>query len=265
MYLVFPPYLRELGIFGRIYYATIGRACAQKAINIITDSEHAKGDIVRLWGIRPEKITVIPLGLADRYTPVRDKERCVQAIKRFALPERYLLYLGNFKPHKNVISLIRAFAIIKEQTKGLKLVLAGPLDTHGESLRCQVNELGLEKDVVFTGMIREEDLPEVILSLADIFIFPSLYEGFGIPPLEAMACGTPVIASNLTAIPEVVGDAGLLVNPLDIDELARAILSLLNNRNLHSKYAEIGLARAEQFRSEQTAGQLYRHITGFLR
>jgi glycosyltransferase involved in cell wall biosynthesis len=264
MYLVFPSYLRELGILGRIYYATIGRACAHKAINIITDSEHAKRDIVRLWGIKPDKIAVIPLGLADRYSPVKDKERFAQVIKKFALPERYLLYLGNFKPHKNVVSLVRAFAMIKEEIKDLKLVLAGPLDSHGENLRRQVKDLGLDKDVVFTGMIREDDLPEVILSLADIFVFPSLYEGFGIPPLEAMACGTPVVTSNLTAIPEVVGEAGLLVNPLNIDELARAILSLLNNRDLHGRYAEMGLARAKQFHSEQTAGRLYRHIIHLL-
>ena len=146
----------------------------------------------------------------------------------------------------------------------MKLVLAGPLDVHGENLRRQVRELGLDDDVVFTGTIREDDLPEVILTLADIFVFPSLYEGFGIPPLEAMACGTPVVASNLTAIPEVVGEAGLLVNPLNIEELARAISSLLNNRDLHGRYSALGLTRAEQFRSEQTAGQLYRHIIHLL-
>ena len=260
MYLVYPPYLQALGIFGRIYYATIGRACAHKAINIITDSEHAKGDIVRLWGIRPEKIAVIPLGLAARYAPVTAQERRDQVRTRFALPERYLLYLGNFKPHKNVVSLVRAFAAIKERIEGWKLVLAGPLDSHGEKLRRQVSDLGLDRDVVFTGTIREDDQPEALLSLADVFVFPSLYEGFGIPPLEAMACGTPVVAAKLTAIPEVVGDAGLLVDPLNIDELAGAILSLLKDRDLHDRYVEMGLARAEQFRSEHTAGRLYRHI-----
>jgi len=260
MYLVYPVYRRDLGILGRSYYATVGRACAGKAINIITDSEHAKGDIVRLWKVKPEKITVIPLGLADRYIPVSDRERHAQVRKKFALPERYLLYLGNFKPHKNVVSLVRAFAAIRERIEGWKLVLAGPLDGHGEKLRRQVSDLGLDKDVVFTGTIREEDQPEALLSLADVFVFPSLYEGFGIPPLEAMACGTPVVAAKLTAIPEVVGDAGLLVDPLNIDELAGATLSLLKDRDLHGRHAARGLARAEQFRGEQTAGRLYRHI-----
>ena len=264
MYLVFPPYVRALGIFGRLYYATIGRACALKAINIITDSEHAKEDIIRLWRIRPEKIAVIPLGAADRYTPVRDGEICAKVRERFGLPERYILYLGNFKPHKNVVSLIHAFAQIRDECKDCKLVLAGPLDAHGLAIKSQVTADGLAEDVVFTGAIQEEDLPEVILSLADLFVFPSLYEGFGIPPLEAMACGTPVIASNLTAIPEVVGDAGLLVDPLNIDGLRQAILSLLQNRDLRRTYAKKGLKRAAQFRNEQTAGRLHRHIIRIL-
>ena len=264
MYLVFPPYIQDLGIFKRLYYATFGRAFSNKAINIITDSEHARDDIIRLWKIRPEKITVIPLGAADRYVPVTDKETCARVRLKFNLPERYILYLGNFKPHKNVVSLVQAFARIREEGKDCKLVLAGPLDAHGLAIKSQVTAAGLEEDVVFTGAIREEDLPEVILSLADLFVFPSLYEGFGIPPLEAMACGTPVIASQRTAIPEVVGNAGLLVDPLNIDELAQAILSLLQNRDLRRTYAKKGLKRVEQFRNEQTAGSLYRHITKIL-
>jgi|WetSurMetagenome_2_1015567.scaffolds.fasta_scaffold10409_2 glycosyltransferase involved in cell wall biosynthesis len=264
MYLVFPPYVRALGIFGRLYYATFGRAFSCKAINIITDSEHARDDIIHLWKIRPEKITVIPLGAADRYVPVTDKETCTRVRLKFNLPERYILYLGNFKPHKNVASLVQAFARIRNECKGCKLVLAGPLDAHGLVIKSQVTAAGLDEDVVFTGAIHEEDLPEVILSLADLFVFPSLYEGFGIPPLEAMACGTPVIASNRTAIPEVVGDAGLLVDPLNIGGLQQVILSLLQNRDLRRTYAEKGLKRASQFRNEQTAGRLYRHIIHIL-
>jgi glycosyltransferase involved in cell wall biosynthesis len=260
MYLVFPPYVRALGIFGRLYYATIGRACALKAIAIITDSEHAKADIIRLWQIRPEKIAVIPLGVADRYTPVTDGDICARVRERFGLPERYILYLGNFKPHKNVASLVQAFAGVREVSKDYKLVLAGPLDAHGQAIKAQVTETGLAGDVVFTGAIYEDDLPEVILSLAELFVFPSLYEGFGIPPLEAMACGTPVIASNRTAIPEVVGDAGLLVDPLDIEALHGAIVSLLSDEGCRKMYSERGLKRAEGFRGEQTAGQLYEYI-----
>ena len=264
MYLAFPPYVRALGIFGRLYYATIGRACSLKAIAVITDSAHAKADIIRLWRIRPEKIAVIPLGVADRYTPVTDGEICARVRERFGLPERYILYLGNFKPHKNVASLVQAFAGVRKVCKDYKLVLAGPLDAHGQAIKAHVVEAGLAEDVVFTDAIHEEDLPEVLLSLAELFVFPSLYEGFGIPPLEAMACGTPVIASNRTAIPEVVGDAGLLVDPLDIEALQGAIISLLGDVDCCKMYAERGLKRAEGFRGEQTAGRLYRHIVKIL-
>jgi len=264
MYLVYPPYVRDLGILKRIYYATFGRACARKAVNVITDSEHAKGDIIRLWRIKPEKITVIPLGVADRYTPVTDLEIRRQVRNKFKLPERYILYLGNFKLHKNVVSLIEAFAVIREKLQGIKLVLAGPLDTNGLALKNCIADAGLAEDILFTGVIRVDDLPEALLSMADLFVFPSLYEGFGIPPLEAMACGTPVVTSNRTATPEVVGDAGILVDPLNVEELAEAILSLLNDRDLHRTYREKGLKRAAQYRMEQTAGELYRHLINIL-
>ncbi|MCE5280849.1 MAG: glycosyltransferase family 4 protein [Deltaproteobacteria bacterium] len=260
MYLVFPPYVQALGPLGRLYYATVGRACALKAIAVVTDSDHARGDIIRLWGIRPEKITVIPLGLADRYRPVTDKEVLAAVRQRFGLPDRYLLYLGNFKPHKNVVSLVRAFAGLRKAFEGCKLVLAGPLDAHGQAIQAQVEAAGLAGDVVFTGAIREEDQPEALLSMAELFVFPSLYEGFGIPPLEAMACGVAVVASNRTAIPEVVGDAGLSVDPLDIRALEEAIASLLGDEPLRKRYALKGLKRAEGFRAEQTAGRLYKHI-----
>ncbi|MEW6334445.1 MAG: glycosyltransferase family 1 protein [Thermodesulfobacteriota bacterium] len=264
MYLVYPPYVRALGRFGRLYYATIGRACAQKAIGIITASDHAKADIIRLWRISPKKITVVPLGLADRYTPVTDRGTRAGVRARFGLPERYILYLGNFKPHKNVASLVQAFAGVKKAFRDHKLVLAGPLDAHGQAIRAQVSAAGLAGDVIFTGAIREEDLPEVLLSMADLFVFPSLYEGFGIPPLEAMACGTPVIASALTAVPEVVGDAGVLVDPRDADALKEAIVLMLNDEGRRRMYAQRGLIRAEGFRADQTAGRLYRHIIGIL-
>jgi len=260
MYLVFPPYVQALGPLGLLYYATVGRACALKAISVVTDSDHARGDIIRLWGIRPEKITVIPLGLADRYRPVTDRQVLTAVRQRFGLPERYLLYLGNFKPHKNVSSLVRAFAGVRKAFEGCKLVLAGPLDAHGQAIQAQVEAAGLAGDVVFTGAIREEDQPEALLSMAELFVFPSLYEGFGIPPLEAMACGVAVVASNRTAIPEVVGDAGLSVDPLDIRALEEAIASLLGDEPLRKRYALKGLKRAEGFRAEQTAGRLYRHI-----
>lgn len=264
MFLVFQQYREELGIFDKLYYATFGRAFARKSVSIITDSEHAKQDIIRIWKIDSEKIVVIPLGVANRYVPVKDKRLLDQVKKNLRLPDKYLLYLGNFKPHKNVSSLVHAFKTIVNRFPEYQLVLAGPLDAHGLKIENLVSREGLDDRVVFTNTIREADCPEALLSMADLFVFPSLYEGFGLPPLEAMACGTPVIASNLTAVPEVVGDAAVLVNPLDVDELSGAIGDLSGDLEKREYYSQKGLERSRMFREEQTAGEIYRHIITLL-
>lgn len=260
MFLVFPLYHKALGYFGRLYYATFGKAFALKSISIITDSLHAKQDIIRLWNIVPEKIVVIPLGVADRYVPVDDGALLNQVKQSLGLPDRYLLYLGNFKPHKNVESLVQAFNKIAGSFPEYQLVLAGPLDANGLRIKSLVSKKGLLDRIIFTDTIREEDHPEALLSMADLFVFPTLYEGFGLPPLEAMACGTPVLTSNLTAVPEVVGDAGVMVNPLDVDELSGAIAELLGNPKKRDLNAQKGLERSRLFREQQTAGKIYHHI-----
>lgn len=264
MYIVFPPYREALGFFGRLYYATFGKAFAKKSVSIITDSEHAKQDIVRIWKIDSEKIVVIPLGIADRYVPVDDPELLASVRRRFRLPDKYILYLGNFKPHKNVESLVLAFKKISGRFREHKLVLAGPLDEHGRKIQGLVSKQEITDRVIFTDTIMEDDCPEALLSMADLFVFPTLYEGFGLPPLEAMACGTPVITSNLTAVPEVVGNAGVMVNPLDVDKLADNISDLLADTDKRRCFSEMGLERSKIFREEQTAGKIYRHLIDLL-
>jgi glycosyltransferase involved in cell wall biosynthesis len=264
MFLVFPPYRKKLGFLGRSYYALFGKAFARKAISIITDSEHAKQDIIRLWMINPEKIAVIPLGVGNRYMPVKDIELLARVRSELGLPEKYILYLGNFKPHKNVGALIMAFKKIGGRFPEYKLVLAGPLDEHGRRIQDLVSTQGLAERVVFTGTIREKDHPEALLSMADLFIFPTLYEGFGLPPLEAMACGTPVITSNLTAVPEVIGDAGVMVNPLDVNELSEAMEGLLRDPEKRKKCSLKGLERSKIFSEDKTAGEIFRHIITLL-
>jgi len=264
MYLVFPAYKRNIGILGRLYYDTFGKAFARKSMSIITDSEHAKDDITRIWKVKPEKIAVIPLGVAGRYVPVNDEALSSQVRQRLGLPDQYILYLGNFKPHKNVTSLVLAFQRIEKSFPEYRLVLAGPLDSNGVEMQALVSKEGLQDRVVFTDTIREEDCPEALLSMADLFVFPTLYEGFGLPPLEAMACGTPVITSNLTAVPEVVGHAGVMVNPLDVDELSRAIAALLEDPEKRGRYSRKGLERSRLFSEERTAGRIYQHIISLL-
>ncbi len=243
MFLGFTPYRKALGVFGRLYYATLGKLFAKKSISIITDSEHAKQDIIRIWHIDHKKIDVIPLGLGNRYKPVTNLMLLNKVKNNFKLSDKFILYLGNFKPHKNVSSLVEAFKTIEKKFSEYKLVLAGPLDEHSKRIKDLVSENRLTEKVVFTNTIKEDDLPEALISLADIFVFPSLYEGFGLPPLEAMACGTPVIASNLTSVPEVVGDACVFVNPLDINELSDAITDLLCNPNKREYLSLRGIER----------------------
>jgi glycosyltransferase involved in cell wall biosynthesis len=264
MFLIYPDYKNSLNLLQKLYYAKFGKYFAKKSLSIITDSEHAKNDIVKQWKIDPKKIRVIPLGLASRYRPVTNLELLNKIKNKFDLPEKYLLYLGNFKPHKNVDSIIRVFHKIEKKYPEYKLVLAGPLDKHSKKIKALINELGISERIILTDTIFEKDCPEGLLTLADLFVFPSLYEGFGLPPLEAMACGTPVIASNMTSIPEVVGDCGVLVNPLNVDEISKAILDLLNNSEKRQKYSAKGIERSKLFREENTSGQICRHLFSLL-
>jgi glycosyltransferase involved in cell wall biosynthesis len=180
------------------------------------------------------------------------------------LPEKFILYLGNFKPHKNVNALIEAYKKIENKFPEHKLVLAGPLDDHGIKTQDYVSRLGLTTKILFTDTVRESDYPEAIITMADLFVFPSLYEGFGLPPLEAMACGTPVLASNLTSVPEVVADAGVLVNPKNIEDLANGMLNILKSSETRAIYSNKGLERAKKFREKYSAGKLYNHIISLL-
>jgi glycosyltransferase involved in cell wall biosynthesis len=256
MFLIHPFYKNNLTVIEKVYYSFFGRAFAKKAFRIITDSEHAKNDIVRLWNIDPLKIVVIPLGTADRYRPVTDKELLNQVRKRLKLPDKYLLYFGNFKPHKNVDFLLKAYGRLPQEIRRqYKLVLAGRKDAHCIELEKRAGQLKIENNVIFTGFIFEDDLP-TLYSAASLFIFPSLYEGFGLPPLEAMACGTPVIASNTTSLPEVVGDAGILVDPHNVNDLNKAILKILSDKGLKTKLRQKGLSRVKQFSIHRTASDI---------
>jgi glycosyltransferase involved in cell wall biosynthesis len=264
MWLGFHTYKRALSLTSKLYFATFGKGFATKAINIITDSNHAKKDIIKFWKISPDKITVIPLGLSKRYVPVNDLRLLTKIKNKFDLPEKFILYLGNFKPHKNVESLVKAFKKIEDRYPKYKLVLAGPLDEYGKKIKNMTREIGLSNKVIFTDTIRENDYPEALLSLAELFVFPTLYEGFGLPPLEAMACGTPVVASNVTSVPEVVGDAGFLVDATDDEEISMAIYELLESPEKRNLFSKKGIERAKRFREKETTAKLYKHIISLL-
>lgn len=256
MFLVHPAYKSKLTVLQKFYYTFFGKAYAKKSRKIITDSEHAKNDIIRLWNIDSQKIVVIPLGIENCYHPVKDVRLLKEVKEKLKLPEKYILYFGNFKPHKNVSYLLEAYSGLPSAIKKeYKLVLGGNKDSHCIKLEKHAKQLEIENNIIFTGFIFEDDLP-TLYSAASLFIFPSLYEGFGLPPLEAMACGTPVIASNATSLPEVVGDAGILVDPHNVNDLNKAILKILSDKGLKTRLRQKGLSRVKQFPIHRTASEI---------
>jgi len=223
---------------------------------VVVDSASTRRDLLRFHPIDPGKVHTIPLGVARRFRPAPpDAIAAVRAT--YGLPDRFILSVGTLEPRKNLPVALAAYREIRARGLPHRLVLAGPRGWLGEGLENRLRELGLEGEVDFPGYVADADLP-ALYSAADAFAFPSLYEGFGLPPLEAMACGTPVIASEVSAIPEVVGDAGLLVRPDDVSAWAAAISRVVEaaedgGLNLRSTMRAKGLARAAAFTWERTA------------
>jgi glycosyltransferase involved in cell wall biosynthesis len=220
---------------------------------IITVSEYSKRDILKFFPIDESKIFVTPLAADKKYTPM-DKSYCKTFLKDvYNLENPFILYLGGFSERKNVASLLTAFSkVYKDLDKKYNLVIVGGYKDASQHLVKLTNELKINSHVIFTGFVPEEHLP-VFYNGCDTFVYPSLYEGFGLPPLEAMNCGTPVIASNLTSIPEVVGDGGILINPYDISEISSAIGNVLGNEKLRLELSYKGLKRASEFSWQITA------------
>jgi glycosyltransferase involved in cell wall biosynthesis len=253
----------------RLYFGLVSRA-ARRADAIITVSECSKRDIVKLLRVPPERIHVIGNAVDDDdFHPVRDAWLLASVRERYGIGSRFILYFGGFDLRKNVPRLIEAYARLPEHLRReYQLVVAGRYHNLGHPLfpdpRETVRRLGLEGNVVFTGQIREQDKAP-LFSAATVFAFPSLYEGFGIPVLEAMACGTPVLTSNLSALPEVAGDAGLLIDPYDTDAIAQGLVDLLDHQERREELARRGLERARRFTWRQVAEQtvrVYRSVVG---
>jgi len=235
----------------------------RQATRIITVSEHARGEIVELLGVSEDKVTVTYEGAGSQYKPLSISwEKQVEFQAKYNLPERFLLYVGTIEPRKNLERLIEAYHYYKQEEPNseLKLVLAGGKGWLYEGIFTRVQELQLEQDIVFTGYIDGEDLP-FLYNMAIAFVYPSLYEGFGLPPLEAMSCGTPVISSNASSIPEVVGEAGILIDPYQVNDLAAAIYKVAGSLSLQDELSRKGLERAQLFSWKKCAEetlQVYR-------
>ncbi|HEX2912287.1 MAG TPA: glycosyltransferase family 1 protein [Chloroflexia bacterium] len=207
----------------RLAFNLANRLAFRTSRRIIAISEFTASDIQRYYGVKPGKMRVIPLGVSSRFKPLDLSEQQV-ARARLRLPERYLLYTGINKPHKNLSRLLEAYRLYREQSgDDINLILAGKEDArYSKDLRKQVADSGLERAVRFRGEVAEEDLPS-LYACATLFIFPSLYEGFGLPVLEALACGVPVACANNTSLPEVAGEAAILFEAENVAAIAEAI------------------------------------------
>lgn len=221
---------------------------ARKARAIITPSKASKEDIVNLLGIAPEKITVVPHGVDfDTFTRASE-QRKEEVRERYGLSKPFLLHLGGFSPIKNTLRIIEAFAAVCNETalRDVLLVFAGAKTWSWEENEAAVRRLGLQDRVVFTGYFPQTDLP-ALYGAAQALVYPSLIEGFGMPLLEAFACGTPVITSNRSALAEIAGNAAMLVNPESVDELAGAISLMFSNPQARREVQARGSARVASF------------------
>lgn len=236
-------------------FKIFGRIISKRAASIITDSEHSKRDVIKIFGIPDKKIHVVLLGVSKEYRRIMEVDLIEKVKRAYGIEGRYLLYIGNFKPHKNLKRLIEAFADVKNEFLDLKLVLGGKKDKYVHLLKDTAEKLGIMDKVFFTDFIRDEDLP-YLYSGAELFIYPSLYEGFGLPVLEAMACSTPVICSNTTSLPEVVGDSGMLIDTGDAKNITSAILTLLKNDKRREILKEKGLERAKGFTADRYSSKI---------
>src|SRR5262249_15747817 len=238
---------------------------AKRSTRVLTVSESSKRDILKYVDIPPGKIDVIYNAYDERFRDEPNEEAVARVRERFQLQDQFVLYAGNVKPHKNLERLIEAFHLVRSRgLDQLKLVMIGDEISKYTAWRGAVRRHQLHKYVRFPGFLPLDTLA-VMYRLASVFVFPSLYEGFGLPPLEAMASGTPVVTSNVSSLPEVAGDAAVLIDPYDPASIAGGIEQVLTNETLRRDLRQKGLARARQVSWEQWVGrvrEIYEEVGG---
>lgn len=231
----------------------------KRADLIVTDSEFSKAEILKYFPQHEKKLRVVPCGVdLERFKPFGDRERIEQVKRSLGIEGEYFLYLGTIEPRKNLERLINAYSIFVKRNRGdaPRLVLAGGKGWLYDSIFARAAELGLEKQVVFTKYVPADDMDPLMCG-ALAFVFPSVYEGFGMPPLEAMACGVPVLASGEASLPEVTGDCALICDAYSEESIADGLQMLCNDGELRGRLSEQGLARAKGFTWERSAEILY--------
>ena len=261
IHLMFPQYLPNRAAYA---YARMAMwSAARRSDCILTVSEASKRDILHFFAVPPEKIEVIYNAIDERFSLDPTEEAIARVRERYQLDQRFVLYVGNIKPHKNLVRLIEAFAALRRgELEDLKLLIIGDEISKLPALRRAVHTLKLHKYVRFLGY-QPDDTLAILYRLASVFVFPSLYEGFGLPPLEAMASGTPVITSNVSSLPEVTGEAAVLVDPHDVHSIEHGMRRVLTDPALAASMRVRGLQRAREFsweRSVQRTLEVYQKV-----
>jgi glycosyltransferase involved in cell wall biosynthesis len=237
----------------RLYMQWMVRHALRRASLVAVDSEHTRRDVIAAFGAPADRVITIPLAAAARFGEPVEPAVLERVRRRYGLQAGAIVAVGDVEPRKNLRRLVEAVALLRDRENlRPQLVLVGKPRRGVEALRRAIDERGLGDAVVFTGYVPDDELAAVY-RLAGVCVYPSLYEGFGIPPLEAMMCGTPVVASNAASIPEVVGDAALLVDPYSVDEIAQALARLLTDDTLRRELIARGHTRARCFSWEETA------------
>jgi glycosyltransferase involved in cell wall biosynthesis len=261
IHLLFPQYLPNR--LARLYARTAMWTAARRSDRILTGSEASKNDILRCLKVPAEKVTVIYHAIDDRLSHDPSAEQMALVRERYQLKDPFVLYVGNIKPHKNVERLIDAFSRLRRQGfEDLKLLIIGDEISKHPSLRREVHRLKLHKHVRFLGFVPVATLA-ALYRMASVFVFPSLYEGFGLPPLEAMACGTPVVTSNVSSLPEVVGDAAFLIDPYDPESIADGMRQVLTNEELRQTLRARGFLQVRRYSWEasvQRVREIYAEV-----
>ncbi len=253
------PEMQSRGI--RRFIASLPRLLERSRL-VLADSRFTAGELAEVYGLTGEKLRVVYPGLNPVFLAQSSPEEIETSLRAYCLEPPYLAYVGNLHPRKNLATLVEAFALLKKRGLQHRLAVIGGgglgklNDSEYRKLTARISDLGLEDEVVFTGYVPDGRLV-CLLRQAEMLVFPSIYEGFGLPPLEAMACGVPVIASRRASLPEVVGDAALLLeDPLDPEEMAAGVEAVIGDRGLRSRLVEEGRRRAREFTWEKAAREV---------
>jgi glycosyltransferase involved in cell wall biosynthesis len=249
----------------RLHYRLLVPLSLRKAARIIVPSEATRRDLLRCMPAVAGKVRVIPLGIGDEFRPARDEAAMLRLRGKYGLAGRFILFVGGLEPKKNLARLIESYRLLRlNPNLRHQLVIAGALSWDRDRVQRAARAQGVADSVLFTGFVPPEELP-TLYAMADLFVFPSLYEGFGLPPLEAMACGTPAIVSDRGALPEIAGRAARIVDPLSPEAIAGAMEAVLTNPAIHADLRDKGLACARQFSWSGTAAAteaVYQEIGG---